>query len=397
MRENARVQAYVKVKNTKAAVRNFHYVFLRVAKDLFTGIQYRVLKFPWPLSSRDALFVVECVLCDPGKRQWFCMYSQSLEHSLCEPRDGFVRAKVNWQGFVGEQRSGGGSRLTWLSNWELGVTLPGPFVMSVFASTMTYPLRKVRGAEARHGVDAPSKETPAVVTLEKTMPEDLTIQDCIIDRAKHKTIEEQRVFFQKKMMGMAREGFDEEDGWAFMAKTHLSGLPLSKQLDVFSRTVPWSKQRQMRSVETTSFATDEVFDELLVTFTGTFDDGHIHRALPNEQAALIKSTTRHPFVLVSDDSATSLMCKDVPFPWPFTPRYIFVVQDYVRVQLGSGGTTFFTYNHDIELGRGSLSFSARKGFVRSSVRYQGLVGVPLPPSQRPRRTRLTVSSGQSER
>ena len=60
---------------------------------------------------------------------------------------------------------------------------------------------------------------------------------------------------------------------------------------------------------------------------------------------------------------------------PLTNRYMFVVQDYVRVPSGnSGGTSdlgpcFYTYNHDID----HPYFAHRPGFLRFKVKNQGLV------------------------
>ena len=44
-------------------------------------------------------------------------------------------------------------------------------------------------------------------------PQDLTLQDCLVERFKGKTIGEQRTFFERKMKEMARAGNDEADGW----------------------------------------------------------------------------------------------------------------------------------------------------------------------------------------
>lgn len=60
---------------------------------------------------------------------------------------------------------------------------------------------------------------------------------------------------------------------------------------------------------------------------------------------------------------------------PLTNRYMFVVQDYVRVPGGnSGGTSdlghcFYTYNHDID----HPYFAHRPGFVCMKVKNQGVV------------------------
>ena len=51
------------------------------------------------------------------------------------------------------------------------------------------------------------------------MPKDLSLSDCIVDKSKFKTIEDQRAHFQERMREMARTGHDEEDGWKFYCKT----------------------------------------------------------------------------------------------------------------------------------------------------------------------------------
>ena len=61
---------------------------------------------------------------------------------------------------------------------------------------------------------------------------------------------------------------------------------------------------------------------------------------------------------------------------PLTDRDSISVQEYVRVLGGAEGNDFghnwfFTYNHDFE----HPYFAPRPGFVRSSVKYQGMVGV----------------------
>ena len=45
------------------------------------------------------------------------------------------------------------------------------------------------------------------------IPKNLTIQDCLVEDFKGKSIEEQRSFFEEKMKEMARSDHDQEDGW----------------------------------------------------------------------------------------------------------------------------------------------------------------------------------------
>lgn len=88
---------------------------------------------------------------------------------------------------------------------------------------------------------------------------------------------------------------------------------------------------ELRSVEESEFTCDEAFDHLIAAFGRNYIDG-FQAALPEHQADMGKEKDYHPFVKIGDDdnSVTSLLLRDVPFPWPFTPRFIFVVQDYVR-------------------------------------------------------------------
>ena len=205
------------------------------------------------------------------------------------------------------------------------------------------------------------------------MPKDLAFEDCLVDKQAYGTMEDQRAFFSEQMRAMAREGQDEEDGWIFASKTALKGLPLEEQLDVYARKVDWSKAEQLRSVVETEFTCDKVFDHLLAIFTGSMMGEAFRNALTSHQARSHDGNRAYPFVSVDKDSVTALMLQDVPFPWPLTPRYVYVVQDYVRVRGDGQQTWFFTYNQDVE----HPYFSSRNGYVRANVRFQGLVGVPL--------------------
>ena len=55
------------------------------------------------------------------------------------------------------------------------------------------------------------------------MPKEWSLSDCIVDKSKFKTMEEQRAHFQKRMLEMARADRDEEDGWKFYCKTSRAG------------------------------------------------------------------------------------------------------------------------------------------------------------------------------
>ena len=95
------------------------------------------------------------------------------------------------------------------------------------------------------------------------MPTDLQLVDCILDKAKHNTIDEQRYFYEKRMTEMAREGKDDEDGWEFYRKTFAEGVCDEDQLDIYSRKVPWSKTRQLRTRNESDNAVAEIYASLI--------------------------------------------------------------------------------------------------------------------------------------
>ena len=61
------------------------------------------------------------------------------------------------------------------------------------------------------------------------MPKEWSLSDCIVDKSKFKTMEDQRAHFRERMWEMARANRDEEDGWKFYCKTNSSTLSDSEQ------------------------------------------------------------------------------------------------------------------------------------------------------------------------
>ena len=207
------------------------------------------------------------------------------------------------------------------------------------------------------------------------IPKDLTERDCLVAKFKGKTLDEQRAFFVVKMGVMARQGRDEEDGWKYKGKTNALGVEVEDQLDVYERTVEWSAVKQLRSVvETADFSCDEMFDFL--------SDDIRHRSNLSmsrfQNKAWAGGQEHRQFVLESKNSVLTLYFKVVPFPWPFTPRYTFVVQHYQRLRAGDGSSWFLCYNHDAEH---EYFAQQRNGFQRMSIKYQGMVGVPCRPME----------------
>ncbi len=380
-----KAEAYPDAKShhMRKAFSKYHFVFLKKGKDCVTGLQYREIPFPWPLGTRDAFTVIDCALREEkgvgSANQWFCWYSHSFDPPFCLPRPGFVRMRARYQGFVGTPRAcKDGTRLTWLLNVDTGLLLISTFSQAFFMNAMTYPLAKVRGAERKYGalkkstVEEEGKggvDDPFIAN----MPKNLTIQHCLIDKEKYPTIDAQRAYFRERMLAMARHGHDEEDGWTFLSKTQMKGLLAERQLDVYEREVKWSNVKQLRSVvETSEVTCDEVFDFLSADFGSTLDKD-FKKGLSADQTASANAVGLYPFLSIGENNVTVVLCKDFPFPWPLTPRYFFIVQDYLRFFDDAGKSSFFTYNHDVE----HPYFSSRDGFVRAKIRFQGLVGEPI--------------------
>ena len=161
------------------------------------------------------------------------------------------------------------------------------------------------------------KEDPFLVGA----PRKLTLDDCLVDRIKHKTIEEQRAFFSKKMREMARQGFDDEDGWKLFDKTRSATVTDEYQLDVYCRKVEWSPSNQLRSALVADLNVDVIFDSLLHTFR----DENIKRLAKDysETQGIVKAAEGcqiTPLSLVGSDSATALSYRIIKLPWPLTDR-----------------------------------------------------------------------------
>ena len=100
------------------------------------------------------------------------------------------------------------------------------------------------------------------------MPADLTIEDCVIDKVKHKTIEEQRRHYEQHMLEMAREGRDREDGWESYGETTKDVVEAKRQLEIHQRSVKWSTVKQLRSCIETELSAEEIFASLMDNING---------------------------------------------------------------------------------------------------------------------------------
>ena len=156
---------------------------------------------------------------------------------------------------------------------------------------MYFPATKIRGAEKRNGLRNEDGSKVAIAQL--------SLDDCVIDKTKHATIAQQRLYFQQLMKSMSRDEGEveirpappadrsvargnEEDalsgssaaldsarsaprrgGWVFYGRTEVANFAPEDQLDVFARDVSWSNSKQLRSIVETDVEPDLVVSSLL--------------------------------------------------------------------------------------------------------------------------------------
>ena len=224
--------------------------------------------------------------------------------------------------------------------------------------------RKSSGGESNASVKPKASVKPELDAFLKTMPTDLTLVDCIIDKAKHKTAKEQRAYHAKKMLEMAREGQDKEDGWEHCGKTPLTS-EIKERIDIYARAVKWSGAKQYRSVAETSVDVRSVFVSVRDTIDRTVER--------TDQEVLAKRNIafgmHSVFLETAKDWATGLQYRAVKFPWPLSSRDFFIL-----VECSWSVEQWFTFcGNSLE----RPFCPQRNGFVRAKTKYQGFVGTSL--------------------
>ena len=204
----------------------------------------------------------------------------------------------------------------------------------------------------------------------------LGLKDCIIDKTKHKTIEEQREFYAKSMREMAH-GDDDANRWELYGKTSSRLVEAHKQGDIHQRDVSWSPTKQMRTAIDSELSVKEIFSSLV----SNFDDNKISlsRAVAKTDTGskalkIAAGEISYPFIEIGQGFATALQYRVVACPWPLSRRDYFILQDYVLRDQGEDQAApwLYTINNDVN----HPYFAPRNGFVRGSVRNQGLVCEP---------------------
>ena len=373
---------------------NVH-VFSNISEIGLTALFVRDVPFPWPLSQRY-IFVVQdyIVVQDDNRSPWFLTYNHDAEHPYFQQRKGYIRCSVKLQGLVGvpiinpisDPASSSLSskkkitKLTWLVNMDGGGLVPSSFFKGALVNLMYLPAATLSAME-NGKVGAPESTSQQRVKAEiensaadrfvRLMPV-LDLQHCLVEEFKTQSMQAQRLFFIEKMMEMAREGHDQKDGWVYKQMTNAKGVSQEHQLLVHERSVGWSSVKQLRSVVRTSISVEEVFEYLISSLGRVTTSRHADMFEGRASAAAVQTEDYNPFVQRHEHGITTILYKTFPFPWPFVPRYVFVVQDYCRREADDGKMYFVCYNHDA---REYPYFSSRRGFHRANMRFQGMVGV----------------------
>ena len=179
---------------------------------------------------------------------------------------------------------------------------------------------------ASKGTESEDHELSDFEQFVATVPENFTIEDCIIDKDKHATMEEQRKHYSKLMRSMARSGDDEDDGWAEYGKTIQDGVPSEKQLDIYAKDVEWSHAPQLRTVVDTDLTVEEVWIGAAEYRRGSFKDFRIREDVNKSSGGQRRDTYQivssgdnsvYLFSQIAEDtsSISALYYRILHFPW----------------------------------------------------------------------------------
>ena len=149
------------------------------------------------------------------------------------------------------------------------------------------------------------------------LPTNLTVGDLIVDVGgdvgKFKTMKDQNAYFVAKMLKMAREGHDDEDGWTFKSRVQPEGV------DVYERKVEWSPVAQLRSRWTASCSVEKVAEYL------TSEDSYQYKQLAEDATQkAAESAEKGQINLYTNKGDGVLLSKmaymTIELPWPLSTR-----------------------------------------------------------------------------
>ena len=208
---------------------------------------------------------------------------------------------------------------------------------------------KIQGDGKRFG--AISRGSNDDDLFHNNMPENLTAADCIVDKVKFKTLEEQREHFSQRMREMAHLGVVKEAKsnvgargkgivaisgptstqrnrkkmWTFLCKTNAKALAEGDQIDVYQRSVDWSPTKQLRSVIDTKLPIADIWARVcrdrMVIAKGVnkdrdgLDEIAKRYGASSKISAMVGSSSLYPFITVTKSDSIALMYRKINMPW----------------------------------------------------------------------------------
>ena len=147
----------------------------------------------------------------------------------------------------------------------------------------------------------------------------LALGDCIIDKSRHKSIEEQRIYFATSMREMASDGSQgHNNGWERFGQTSADAESGTK-IDIYSRTVEWSPSKQLRSAAETELGVELLYGDIVNGFvmnTGERSVASAAKYSNSQQVRKALSGYHLPFIARGDSWCTALQYRVMQFPWP---------------------------------------------------------------------------------
>ena len=203
---------------------------------------------------------------------------------------------------------------------------------------------------SKHAKDLAATATSAFTRYIAKFPKDLTLEDCILNKAERSTLAEQRAHYAERLLQMSQDEDWKPYGKAKGVSVSTAHMALDEQLDVYERNVEWSPLPQLRSEYETDFEVDEIFAFWLGQFAGVFR-GAVETASENAPQKLQTMESGYHYLMskIAEDrlSATCITYRELPFPWPLSPRYMLLLQDYQFMDSKTDKPWLVTYNEDI--------------------------------------------------
>ena len=207
-----------------------------------------------------------------------------------------------------------------------------------------------------------------------------SLQDCIIDKEKYDSVDDQREKLDREISAMAAE----KGGWALVTTVNAKA---GASVGVYRREVSWSPTQQFKSVVVSAAATvPEVFEScckcaLLIKRGRILDTDDVvlfHHLFGKKRMVNLKyvvhrlpcQCSRAPHLTICTSRKLTSTNLSLP-PGPLSNRDTMYMQDLSLVESSSGPRFFFLVNSVVH-----PSLPPRDGHVRAQIRKQAIIAEP---------------------